>query len=85
LEFAVAVEFVNEFGGDLHLAAVEAEFATPHPIPIASQARHKLDSPNQEIASRNVFPDRGREGVIGRWCIVKFQGFFLCALCVLCG
>jgi hypothetical protein len=61
LEFAVVVEFVNEVGGDLHLAAVEAEFATHHHIPMAFQARHKLDFPNQEVASRNLIPVRGGE------------------------
>ena len=30
---AVGVEFVDEFGGDFHLAAVEVEFSTPHPVP----------------------------------------------------
>src|SRR2546421_8641108 len=32
--FAVGVEFVDEFGGDFDLAAVEIILSTPHPIPL---------------------------------------------------
>lgn len=36
--------------------------STPHPSPMASQARHKMDAPSRGIASRNVVPVRGGEG-----------------------
>jgi hypothetical protein len=36
--------------------------STPHPNPMASQARHELVSAQETCASRIVVPDRGGEG-----------------------
>ena len=40
----------------------ERKKSTPHPVPLASQARHELVSLGFLCASRNVVPDRGGEG-----------------------
>ena len=39
----------------------------PHPCPMASQARHQMDAPSEEFASRSVVPSDGRGGIVGRW------------------
>ena len=41
----------------------ESARSTPHPIPVASQARHQSGAHHCSAASRPVVPDRGGEGV----------------------
>ncbi len=39
----------------------EGTDSTPHPSPVASQARHEMGALSRETASRNVVPGRGGE------------------------
>ena len=47
---------------DLEAVAEGRTNSTPHPGPMASQARHDPGAPSSAIASRNVVPDRGGAG-----------------------
>ena len=43
------------------VVAIGVMLVAPHPDPVTSQVRHKMDAPSQETAARNVVPRAERE------------------------